>query len=297
MRRCLATCVLVAAGCATPTVRVAASNTMNGFVDGPVGRLHVVRAGQGDLPVVFVHGLGGDTDTWREALQHLQTTRQVVAFDARGHGQSVHSAPVSYTIDGWVDDLQAVVNSLGARRVLLVGHSISGCVLQRFTQRNPTSVAGLVYVDAIGTFQTLGDAETVEGYAKHEEQPTTLDERTRDFTELLGAKAKPETTKRVLASLSALDPAAWSGFRSGMMRFTPPPEATSVLTVAIDAEGNTSPVRYAALRPQVRVVTLPGVSHWVMLDDPKGFAQALDEFVDHVWLEHQNFNHLMKGAR
>ena len=45
---------------------------------------------------------------------------------------------------------------------------------------------------------------------------------------------------------------------------------------AIDAEGNESPVLAAHLSG-VQRHTIPGVSHWLMLDDPAAFNEVLDE--------------------
>jgi len=53
---------------ATPADRVA----------GPAGPLYVDDGGTGGLPVVFVHGYGGDSEQWSAQLAHLRPTRRVV---------------------------------------------------------------------------------------------------------------------------------------------------------------------------------------------------------------------------
>jgi pimeloyl-ACP methyl ester carboxylesterase len=46
--------------------------------------------------------------------------------------------------------------------------------------------------------------------------------------------------------------------------------------VAIVAEGNANPVSAERL-PATRVIVIPNVSHWLMLDDPDATARAIEE--------------------
>ena len=50
---------------------------------------------------------------------------------------------------------------------------------------------------------------------------------------------------------------------------------------SIDAEGKDSPMAAAHL-PGVQRRTIPGVSHWLMLDDPQAFNAALDEVLAQI---------------
>ena len=55
-----------------------------------------------------------------------------------------------------------------------------------------------------------------------------------------------------------------------------PPKRFDGPKFAIDAEGSEDP-RMASRLPGVRRRTIPGVSHWLMLDDPAAFNLALDQ--------------------
>jgi pimeloyl-ACP methyl ester carboxylesterase len=172
-----------------------------------------------------------------------------------------------------------VLRARQLQQVVLVGHSLAGCVLQRFAAEHRELVAGLVFVDAIGDFARAGTTQELEAFALAQRRPTTLDERRAQFTELLSPAARPETTRRVLRALEHLDAAAWSSLREEMARFTPPPADPSIPVLAIEAAGNDAPVRYSALRPEVSRVEVPSSSHWLMLDQPEAFARALDDFL------------------
>jgi pimeloyl-ACP methyl ester carboxylesterase len=270
--------VLLASSCAT----TGAGRPSPQWVAGPAGQLRVeVEGGGPATPVVFVHGLGGQINTWADAMTRLSGGRRVVAFDARGHGQSARAAVNS--IEAWADDLLAVVQACGLTRFVLVGHSMAGLVLQRFAHEHPAMVAGLVYVDAIGDFRRAGTPEQLAAFATAEARPTTLAQRREAFTEMLGSTARDSTRAQVLNSLEALDANAWSQLRASMATAVPPGGATTVPTLAIEAAGNDEPVRYSAMgQPGVTLVEIPNASHWLMLDDPQAFAAALESFVSHL---------------
>ena len=85
-------------------------------------RLHYRIAGQGD-PVVLLHGYTQTSHMWSPLMGELATTHTVIAPDLRGFGQS--SAPTTgYTKAGLAQDVHALLQSLGHKRVRIVGHDI-----------------------------------------------------------------------------------------------------------------------------------------------------------------------------
>jgi pimeloyl-ACP methyl ester carboxylesterase len=74
---------------AVATLFAACAHTTPPFVDGPQGRLHVDDGGRGAaVPILFVHGNGGNLTQWTAQLEHVRHTRRAVAFDLRGMGMS-----------------------------------------------------------------------------------------------------------------------------------------------------------------------------------------------------------------
>ena len=261
--------------CACATAPKAPPKEAPMFLQGGAGRLRVSDGGSGArTPVVFHHGLGSDWTCWQAQLDHLRSTRRAVAFDARGHGES-DRAP-EYSIESMADDLDRVVTQLGIDHFVLVGHSFSGTVLSAYAAKHPTSVVALVYVDAVGDASET--AEEVKEYFRRQDAGMTPQKMQDAYVQMLGPKAKPETRQHVLASAARLDLPAFATLRGQMGDF----HAKAALAnfsgpkFAIDAEGSESPVLAAHL-PGVERRTIPGVSHWLMLDDPWAFNAALDE--------------------
>jgi non-heme chloroperoxidase len=74
---------------------------------------------------------------------------RVVAHDRRGHGRSTQT-PVGNDMNGYADDLAAVIEALGLKDVTLVGHSTGGGEVARYIGRYGTKrVAKAVLIAAV----------------------------------------------------------------------------------------------------------------------------------------------------
>jgi non-heme chloroperoxidase len=100
--------------------------------------------------VTFSHGWPLNADAWDGQLLFLaQNGFRVVAHDRRGHGRS--SQPSSGNdMDGYADDLAAVIEALDLKGVTLIGHSTGGGEVARYIGRHGTKrVAGAVLLAAV----------------------------------------------------------------------------------------------------------------------------------------------------
>jgi len=106
--------------------------------------LHVTDAGEG-RPVVLLHGL---TATHRYVVMGSRALERsghrVVAYDARGHGESPPFPPYAYP--ELTDDLEAVLDGMGIERAVLAGASMGAHTLLRFALAHPERVAGCVVI-------------------------------------------------------------------------------------------------------------------------------------------------------
>ena len=105
----------------------------------------------GEGPVVtFSHGWPLSADAWDGQMLFLaQNGFRVVAHDRRGHGRS-SQASSGNDMDGYADDLAAVIEALDLRDATLVGHSTGGGEVARYIGRHGTGrVAKAVLVSAV----------------------------------------------------------------------------------------------------------------------------------------------------
>lgn len=105
--------------------------------------------GQGPA-VTFSHGWPLSSDAWDGQLLFLaQNGFRVVAHDRRGHGRSSQSW-FGNDMNGYADDLAAVIEALDLNEVTLVGHSTGGGEVARYIGRHGTKrVAAAVLIAAV----------------------------------------------------------------------------------------------------------------------------------------------------
>ena len=105
----------------------------------------------GKGPVVtFSHGWPLSSDAWDGQMLFLvQNGFRVVAHDRRGHGRS-SQASLGNDMDGYADDLAAVIEALDLKDAILVGHSTGGGEVARYIGRHGTQrVAKAVLIAAV----------------------------------------------------------------------------------------------------------------------------------------------------
>jgi non-heme chloroperoxidase len=105
----------------------------------------------GKGPVVtFSHGWPLNSDAWDGQMLFLaQNGFRVVAHDRRGHGRS-SQASSGNDMNGYADDLAAVIEALDLREATLVGHSTGGGEVARYIARHGTKrVARAVLLAAV----------------------------------------------------------------------------------------------------------------------------------------------------
>jgi non-heme chloroperoxidase len=109
--------------------------------------------------VTFSHGWPLNADMWDGQMLFLaQNGFRVVAHDRRGHGRS-SQASSGNDMNGYADDLAAVIEALDLKQVTLVGHSTGGGEVARYIGRYGTSrVAKAVLIAAVPPLVLKTDA-------------------------------------------------------------------------------------------------------------------------------------------
>ena len=109
-------------------------------------RLHYLSAGHG-RPVVLLHGYTQTSHMWRPLIAELAKTNTVIAPDLRGAGES-GKPEGGYDKKTLAQDVHALTESLGHRRVALVGHDIGLMVAYAYAAQYPDQVERIALMDA-----------------------------------------------------------------------------------------------------------------------------------------------------
>src|SRR5215468_8727946 len=100
--------------------------------------------------VTFSHGWPLSSDMWDGQMLFLaQHGYRVIALDRRGHGRS-EQASSGNDMDGYADDLAALITALDLKDVTVVGHPTGGGEVARYIGRHGTTrVAKAVLIAAV----------------------------------------------------------------------------------------------------------------------------------------------------
>ncbi len=105
-------------------------------------RYAYIEQGEGPL-LVFAHGTFGGKELFSPQIEQLAGEFHCVAIDWPGHGQSGYD-PAGWGVDDLVDDVPALIDSLGHETAFLAGVSQGGAVFMRAALKYPDRVKGLV---------------------------------------------------------------------------------------------------------------------------------------------------------
>jgi len=116
-------------------------------------KLYTVSHGQGD-PLFFIAGGPGGAHPGLRSFDPLSEYFTLVYFDGYGRGKSDTAEVVTdYSIEGDIDDLEALRIAMGFDKINILGHSYGGVVAQGFAIKYPESVDHLVVANSFHSYQ------------------------------------------------------------------------------------------------------------------------------------------------
>lgn len=109
--------------------------------------LEYQESGSGE-PVVLVHGGISDHRIWQDQRRALGRNYRAIAYSCRYHWPNAPAPPeAEHSVADHVDDLQALVPTLGAAPAHLVGNSFGGLLCLLVAIRAPELVQSLVLLE------------------------------------------------------------------------------------------------------------------------------------------------------
>ncbi len=231
------------------------------------------------MPLVLVHGAGGNLYHWPPGLRRLPGY-DVYALDLPGHGKS--EGPGRETIEDYVAVVRDWARALDLPPFVLAGHSMGGAIAQTFALTHPEMLRGIVLA-ATG--------------ARLRVHPKILDGIRTDMAavgEMLvdwayGQKAAPDQKRQFLKQFMAVpqdvmygDWAACNSFdiRDRLDEIAVP---TLVISGTMDVMTPEKYGRYMAERiPQADFALVEGGGHMLMQEQPQVVIQAIRGFLDRL---------------
>jgi pimeloyl-ACP methyl ester carboxylesterase len=242
-------------------------------------RVHYQMKGNGAEGLVFVHGWAGSAEFWREQAAGFPST-PVIVVDLPGHGQS-DKPRTDYTIEYFARSIAAVMRDAKLKRAVLVGHSMGAPIVGRFYGPYPKKTLGLVIVDgAMKPFLPKDQMDKMirdlgSDYASV--APAVIDSMLMPIKD---AELKRDIRATMLSTPDYVGISAMRGM-ADEKAYARGPIKVPVLAVLAKSH-NWSPGTDAFLRslaPSVEIHMWDGVSHFLMMERPREFDQALRDFL------------------
>jgi len=113
--------------------------------------------GEGNIPVIFLHGYPFDKSMWKGQLDILKSTNRAIACDIRGFGKSKdEQTPLS--IDLFCDDLLSFMDKLDVQKAIICGLSMGGFISLNAMKKFPERFKALILCDT----QCIADTAEVK---------------------------------------------------------------------------------------------------------------------------------------
>jgi len=105
--------------------------------------------------ILFIHGSTGSSSAWEKITPGFGEEYNLIVPDLRGHGYSKDPrSHRAYTTDLFAEDLQALLDELGVKECIVVGHSFGALVAMTLYHRIPSRVKKLVLLSPSDNVRT-----------------------------------------------------------------------------------------------------------------------------------------------
>ncbi len=102
--------------------------------------------GEGNIPILFLHGFPFDKSTWNAQLEFLKFQHRVIAYDVRGFGKSTDEES-HLSINMFADDLIAFMDALKINQAIICGLSMGGYIALNALKRFPDRFVSVILCD------------------------------------------------------------------------------------------------------------------------------------------------------
>jgi pimeloyl-ACP methyl ester carboxylesterase len=252
-------------------------------------------------PVVLLHAYLQHARTWDSVARGLTDRFRVLALDQRGFGESAHAA--DYHELRFVGDLAGFADALGLDRFSVVGFSIGGNAAGSYASLYPERIERLVLLECFTEGDESGDAPWLRTMREHLAALRSLPvsvatpaDAAAAFRPLAPYADEDELRRWVRDGLVQVTDGRWTWRYDPVFRVPGPSgrlvapmpilrrRLASVICPMLFVVGADSwmfepTAQMATANPRAHVVSIPRADHWVPLDNPSCFLDAMRSFL------------------
>jgi 2-hydroxymuconate-semialdehyde hydrolase len=245
-------------------------------------------------PVLLLHGSGPGVTAaanWRPIIPAISADRRVIAPDQLGFGGTATGEHRTYGRTAWTGHALALLDTLGAAPVDIIGNSMGGAIALSMAAARPGAVRRLVLMGSMGVAMALAPGlDTVWGYVPGLEQMRQViglfaHNRALITDELVETRYRASLSPPVRDSWQAMfpeprqrwvDDLALSGAELAAIK--------SPILMVHGRDDRVVPWRDSSallldLLPDSRLHVLSGCGHWTMIEKTADFLAVVQPFL------------------
>jgi len=226
--------------------------------------------------IVFIHGSGGDHTNWVYQYSALKNDFNVLAVELPGHGQSEGKGEQS--VSRYVEWMRKILDAYGIKKPILVGHSLGAAISLTFAVQHGELLAGIVTVG--GGVTMLVNPAILDGLLSN---PAPIIEMAAKLS--LAKQNREKFASALVDGFSKANPVVMHGDFTACSQLNLTDDigkiSIPVLVICGAEDKMTPPENSQYLKdhiPGACMKLLENAGHFVMIESPEAFNQALKEF-------------------
>lgn len=238
--------------------------------------------------LVFLHGIGGAARAWRGQLEFFGDRYRAIAWDMPSYGGSAPLA--SPSIAALADALQDFLEETGARRPVLVGHSIGGMIVQQWLVKHPHDATAVVLAQTSPAFGKAG-GDWQRSFIEARLGPLDRGETMASLApalvrELVGDNPDAKGMDLARDCMAGVPEASYRASMLALLGFDQRKTLADIKVPTLALSGSKDKnapapmmAKMATYIPSASYVELEDAGHLANLERPEAFNAALDQFL------------------
>lgn len=245
-------------------------------------------AGKSDTTLLFIHGWAINKEYWASQVTYFSKKYRVVTIDLPGFGESGKNRD-KWDTDTYSSDISSVINVLNLKKVILIGHSMSGDIALQATVDNPNRIIALVGID---NFKNVGAPQNPDDKKDYAAAISLMKQNFKKIAfqyfnqSLFSNTTSPAIKKRILSDVAKTDStiaiASMEQQDIGFDEITKLKKARKKLYL-INSDVTPTITKYmTAQNIPFQIYYTKGTGHYAMIENPKEFNSQLDGIIEDI---------------
>lgn len=244
--------------------------------------INFINEGSGDLALVFVHGFGNNNSIWSDQVAHFSKEFQVIALDLPGFGVSTHNR-TEWSMQAFGADVNAVVDALGLKNVILIGFSMGSPVVLEAAQLAGEELKGLILVDQIRDTKVHYSEEMIQGIQGFLNDLMAAPTQEKLVAGGFYTQNVEKSTQRVMDMMASMEPnEGWNASFLDIFKWENERDELALTNAGVPIaliNADNQPTNSDNLRelvPGIQIDIMENTGHCVMWDFPEKFNALVE---------------------